>query len=300
MKKIFALLLVVFSVISFSEISISFGISFGNLEGLSDYSLVIVTGESFMDVYVDGEYMGQTDIFGQFIVTFEESGYHFVEVQSEDYIVFSRMIFIRKEGVVLKLKPIKAGRIVVFSNVYPINVYIDGIFWGEIKNENEELKLPIGEYKVMFSSPGYEKLEKELVIDFKRVTPVELFLKKLPLEMYLRSDYNEFSPNGDWYRDNWELEILLTTFSTVTVDIYKGDLKIDNYVFSGVPGVNLFKWNGVKEEGDYLVKVSAYDEDEIVTKSTNVKINMKYTYLKELVIISLLSLVGVIVYSIVK
>ncbi|MBT1247935.1 MULTISPECIES: PEGA domain-containing protein [unclassified Thermosipho (in: thermotogales)] len=299
MRKTLICVFLVFGLMIFSEFSINFGIMFGNYD-VEPYTLILIT-EPFLDVYIDGDYIGQTDIFGQLKISFGREGYHFVEIKSDSYLVISKNVFISANGVILKIRPQKAGSIVIFSNVYPVNVYLDNAFYGVVKDKKDELKIPIGAHKLKFFSPGYKVIEKDILISFKEKVPVELNFHKKNLDLYLRNSYDEFSPNGDWYRDKWDLEIFLTTFATITIDIFSENEKVESYRFSGVPGENIFKWNGIKKTGEYLVVVTAYNESEKVMKDTNVKINMeKYTYLKEITILGLFVIFSGIVYVILK
>jgi len=303
-KRVIFSFLLILSVLSFSNVnwSININLNFGAPQNIPDYSILIDTGVSFVDVYIDDVYAGQTDIFGQLLVNFDTSGYHTITIKDEDYLNISVLVFVDKTGKYLKIPLVEAGKLVVFSNTYPVNVYINGYYYGTIRSIDEEIKLPEREHFVTFESPGYNPITKKVYIKFEEKGAVNLNFEKLKLELNIRSKINEFSPNNDWYMDRWELEIYLSTYATLTVDILKDDIKIFERVFSGKPYLNLFTWDGsgASEVGEYLVKVIANDGNDEIVKETKVLLDDKYTYLKEIAITSLIMMFGTILYFVLK
>lgn len=305
MKRNFVIFFVILAfVIGFSEInwSINFSIHFGDFSQIPDYGLVIDVGVPFIEVYVDDFYAGTTNIFGYLVLNFKEEGFHTIRVEGESYLESSVVVYVEKTGKIVKIPVEKAGKLAIFTNVYPVNIYANGKYYGVVRNNNEEIKLPCGEFLVTFESPGYNPIVKRVLVEFDNISAVELAFEKLELSMNIRSEYDEFSPNNDWYNDKWVLEIFLSTYATVTVNIFdENNQLVYTDSFYGKPNLNIFTWNGIERDGLYKVEVVADDGKTSCKKETSVVINNKhYTYLKEIIVSSVVLMFGTIIYFILK
>jgi len=261
---------------------------------IPEYGLWIETGVPNANVYVDGYFVGQTDIFGILIIQFKEEGYHTIKIDADNFMPFTKTLYIEKDGVRIYVNLEKAGKIMVFSNVYPVNVYVNGNYYGTINNETEAMKIPAGSNQIIFSSPGYEYISKKLFLDFKEVKIFELNFIPKKLEMNIETNYTEFSPNNDWFRDTWDLRIYLSTFANVKIEIYNketGELVLER-TFQGKPNYNYFTWKGENAgDGDYLVKIIAENGKEKVERKITVTVDRKkYVYIKQIFLTSMLAI----------
>ncbi|MBO8160258.1 MAG: PEGA domain-containing protein [Thermosipho sp. (in: Bacteria)] len=296
MKKLLVLTFIVFSVLLFSttNINLFFSVFWNYPPSLPDYGLWIETGIPYADVYVDGYYAGQTNIFGYIILAFEEEGYHNIKIEAEDFLPFTKTFYIDESGLRVYISLEKAGKLMILSNVYPVSIYINGTYFGSVNDENEVIKIPTGSNQVVFSSPGYEYIEEKIFISFKEIKIMKLKFKPKKLEMNIETSYTEFSPNNDWFRDSWKLRIYLSTYANLKIEISKqktGEV-IYEKVFEGKPYYNNFTWKGENaDNGVYLVKVIADNGREKVVRTITVTVDRnKYMYIKQIVLISLLSI----------
>lgn len=293
LKKLFILMFIFTAFLTFAG-NLSFSVYIGFPPKLPEYGLWVETGIPYANVYIDGYLVGQTNIFGYLIIAFEEEGYHTLKVEADYFMPFSKVLYIDKEGLRIYINLQKAGKIMVFSNVYPVNVYVNGDYFGTIKNETEALKIPAGVNQITFSSPGFETITEKIFLDFKEVKIFELDFKPRELVMNIQTNYTEFSPNGDWYRDSWNLKIYLSTYANVKIEIFNkntGELIFERS-FEGRPYNNYFTWKGENaNDGDYLVRVTADNGKEKVERNITVTVNrQKYVYIKQIFFASMLAI----------
>ncbi|SHH21277.1 PEGA domain-containing protein [Thermosipho atlanticus] len=293
MRKLLVFILIILSLIIFAG-KISFTIFIGYPPEIPEYGLWIETNVPYANVYINGYFVGQTNAFGYIILVFEEEEYLNIKIDAENYVPFTKTVYIEKSGLRMYVNLEKAGKLMVFSNIYPVNVYLNGSFYGTISDETDVLKLPSGEHKLILTTPGYEYIEKKLFLDFKEVEVLHINFKPKKLEMNILTDYTEFSPNNDWYRDTWNLKIYLSTYATIRIEIIKkstGEVVYEK-TLNGKPNYNIFTWKGENaDDGVYLVRVVASNGKEKVERNLTVIIDRtKYFYIKQIFFISIISL----------
>ncbi|QTA37888.1 PEGA domain-containing protein [Thermosipho ferrireducens] len=303
MKKIILFIFLLFSLLIMADVSISVGFSiyFGNFQDIPEYSILINVGEPLIDVYVDGVYAGKTDVFGSLLIKFSSAGYHTITLEGEYYLKATYNFYVDKEGTYLNLPLQPAGKLTIFSNVYPVEIYGNGIYFGKVYSLEDSIKIPVGTFNLIFSSPGYENATSTVTINFQESQAVEVNFIPKKLKMYIRSKNNSFSPNGDWYNDKWQVEIFLSTYATVTITIVNDNNKIVYfYTFRGKPNLNIFTWDGSNvSDGNYKVIINSQTENESKTVETYVSIDRSnYTYLKEITLSFITVFFGYLLYSI--
>lgn len=279
-------------------------ISIGNvsLSSLPDYSVVFFTGEPFVPIYVDGKQVGTTDASGYLVVRFEgPASYIAWAVSSSWQVSFERVYFtVEKTPKIVRLTPTVNGKLVVFSNTYPIYVYLkDGRYIGTVTDKSNELIIPQGNYEFVFSSPGYSDVVQSFTVHGRKENPIWLEFKEQPLNVELKVVPEKFSPNGDWFEDETTIKIYSSKSASATLQIIDFSGKIVyNKELKLKPGANEIIWNGEgASDGKYRVILQASDGKTAVQKESTVEVDRsQYTYRKEIVITLLVLSIAGIVY----
>ncbi len=252
---------------------------------------IIFIGEPGADVYVNMAFVGQIGSNGRLSLNFQLGNMFYVSTDGNWYIQVGEPQVVKVgDNTVVFLNLVKASRVRVLSNVYPISIFVDGEYYGKLRSPSETIKVPSGYREVTFKAEGYRELSEKFPLEWEKVESIPVELKRLPkvLKIYLSSD--EFSPNGDWYKDVLEVHIYSTFESTATLTISGNRGTILRKELLVREGDNIVKWYGNgAEDGIYEVSVTA----EGITSSAKVKIDRSnYTYRKEISIAMLLMLLA--------
>ncbi|ODN29731.1 hypothetical protein [Fervidobacterium thailandense] len=273
-----------------------------NLGSLPDYTVVFFTGEPFVPVYVDGKQVGVTDASGYLVVRFEgPASYIAWAVSSSWQVSFDKVYFtVEKTPKIVRLTPTLNGKLVVFSNIYPVHVYLkDGRYVGMVTEKSNELVIPQGNYEFVFSSPGYGDIVQSFTVHGRKENPIWLEFKEQPLNVELKVVPEKFSPNGDWFEDETTIKIYSSKFASATLQIVDFSGKIVyNKGLRLHPGANEIIWNGEGvPDGRYTVLLVASDGKVEMKKEVVVELDRsRYTYRKEIAITLLILTLAVIVY----
>ncbi|MGB4262628.1 MAG: hypothetical protein WBJ29_03670 [Fervidobacterium sp.] len=305
---IFTLTLVFLAVSVFAEGSFQLIISIGNMppSNLPDYSVLFYVGQPGVPIFIDGRYAGETDIFGQLAVTFSEEGQHIAWAKSfEWYTSYEQAVFfVDKSPKVIYLTPTLQGKLTIFSNKYPVFVYLkNGMLLGKVENDSEPLVVPQGNYDLIFSVPGYNDITKSVSILAKKENPIWLDFVESLFRIELKVVPDVFSPNGDWSDDETTLKIYSSKEATGTIQIkdFSGKILYEKNIYVK-PGLTEIVWSGSEvKDGAYTVCLLLSDGKETMSKEARVIVDTsRYTYKKELVLgISavFLALFGFLIYQ---
>ncbi len=308
-----AIVLLVLSVLTigtlaFSEVSFQIIINIGNAapSDLPDYSVVLYVGESHIPVFIDGQYAGETNVFGQLAVTFAGGGQHIAWAKSSDwYRSYEQVIFyVEKNPKVVYLTPTFRGKLTIFSNKYPVYVYLkDSVLLGTVEKDSEPLIVPQGNYDLIFWVPGYENIKRSVNILTNQENPVWLEFVESPFNVELRIVPETFSPNGDWTDDTTIIKIYSSKEATGSIQIkdFSGKI-VYNEAIHVKPGLTEITWNGNgASDGTYTAIVLLSDGVETMTREAKVIIDTsKYTYQKEIILgitTTFLALLGYLIYQ---
>lgn len=285
------------------QLIISIGV--GNVASptvLPEYSVLFYTGEPLVPIFVEGKEVGKTDALGYLLVRFEKPGNYVAWVGLSSWeLTYGRVYFtVERTPKVIVLMPTVNGRLVVFSNVYPVYIYLrDGRLIGVAESDKTPVTIPQGNYDLVFSVPGYEQVFLNLSVAPREEKPVWVRFAELELNAEVRVEPEKFSPNGDWYEDEAVVKIYSTKPATATLQIQDVSGKI---VYSAKltlrSGVNHLTWNGQgAPDGDYTVYVSVTDGKSTLERSARVTIDRSvYTYRKEIALATLLAFFGLMAY----
>ncbi|MEN6515967.1 MAG: hypothetical protein ABFC87_06095 [Fervidobacterium sp.] len=305
---LFILSILTIGTLAFSEVSFQIIINIGNAvpKDLPEYSVLLYAGESHVPIFIDGQYAGETNVFGQLAVTFTGGGQHIAWAKSSDwYRSYEQVIFfVEKEPKIVYLTPTLRGKLTIFSNKYPVYVYLkDSVLLGTVEKDSEPLIVPQGNYDLIFWVPGYENIKKNVNIQSKQENPIWLEFVESPFNVELRIVPETFSPNGDWTDDTTIIKIYSSKEATGTIQIkdFSGKI-VYNEAIHVKPGLTEITWNGSgASDGTYTASVLLYDGIETITKEAEVTIDTsKYTYEKEIILSitgAFLALLGYLIYQ---
>ncbi|PLV59425.1 FlgD immunoglobulin-like domain containing protein [Thermotoga sp. KOL6] len=253
----------------------------------SNYVLIVYS-EPFSQVFVNGEYVGMVDITGKIEISLDSSGKFIVTVEKSWYLPFEGEIIITSPGKYFVFAHLReAGAIRVFSNVYPLEVFSEGMYLGKIYSVKDVLYAPAGTVTLTFRAEGYKEKTVTLHITPRSERTVNIFLEEKELELNLKIEPETFSPNGDWYNDTTNFYIYLSKPAHLKIEVfdYQGTVVWTREI-EGSEGTNRIVWNGKDvPDGRYRVKVTAITDTEIQSVEQEVKIDRsEYTYFKEIFI----------------
>lgn len=295
-------------ILAFSEVSFQIIIGIGNAipKDLPEYSVLIYVGEPHVPVFIDGQYAGETNVFGQLAVTFIGSGQHIAWAKSSDwYKSYEQIVFfVGKEPQIVYLTPTLRGKLTIFSNKYPVYVYLkDSILLGTVEKDGEPLIVPQGNYDLVFWVPGYENIKKNVNILSQKENPVWLDFAESPFKVELKIVPETFSPNGDWTDDETVIKIYSSKEATGTIQIrdFSGKIVYDKAVHVK-PGLTEITWNGIGiSDGTYTASLLLSDGIETINREAKVIVDTsKYTYEKEIILgisAAFLALIGYLIYQ---
>ncbi|PLV56842.1 FlgD immunoglobulin-like domain containing protein [Thermotoga sp. SG1] len=262
--------------------------------------VLVVYSEPLSQVFINGNYVGTVDVTGQLVLTLNSSGKFVVTVKKTWYVPFEGEIIITSPGEFVIFANLReAGALRVFSNVYPVEVYAEGMYLGKIYSVKDVLYVPAGTVTLTFKAEGYK--EKALTVQVKprSENTLNIFLEEKVLELNLKIEPKKFSPNGDWYEDQTTFYVYLSKPADLRIEVLddQGEV-VWSRRLTGSEGTNKITWNGKGvPDGRYKVRVIATTENEIQSVEQEVIVDRsKYTYFKELFIGSTLLIVLLLLF----
>ncbi len=262
---------------------------------------IYIVSKPFSMVYVNGTQVGCTNALGYFYLTFTSTDVSLsISVSSPYYIQTGPAqvitIYGNVQALYFPLEP--AGYLRVFSNSYPVDVFADGDYVGRISSVEDTLKVPARDLELKLVAPGKNPVVTRASVAWKSTTTINVDFEEKPLSVRVIPSYEEFSPNGDWYRDEVKFHVYLSRPESFKLVITKDGRLVREFSRMGREGDNVVVWNGVGNDGKvvpdgiYEVTVRAGDLESrckvIVSKET-------YTYTKEIILglLALLLVVGI-------
>ena len=258
---------------------------------------ICIISEPFARVYVNNVFVGTTDFNGELSLTGVYTGLIRIYVEKDWYIRAGIEVSVM-EGLNQYYIPLqRAGRIMVSSNVYPVEVLVDGVDYGEITDEHHWLYVPIGYHRIRFQHPEYEDYCKDEFIEFKRTSKLDVVMKELPLRIEdVSISPNPFSPNNDWYEDTTNVSFTLTKTASVTLSIWQGNELVYSRTSTERYGRHSWGWTGednegrIVRDGKYMVRLSASRGKESVSLQREIFVDTShYTYTKEITLGALIA-----------
>ncbi len=264
-----------------------------------DVNLIPLTGnlyvysQPYVQIYLDGVYAGDTGYAGYAYITGIPAGYHRIRFSKEWYVSQRMNYNVNPGDNYLSISLSMAGMLKVNSNIYPLDVKIDGQNYGQIDNADKGIFVPAGTYEVELSNPQYLPYKTQLNFSFQHTTTADISLQLKPLEISLRASPNPFSPNGDWFEDNTDFYVNLSRSGYVQISVYASNDSLIWYRNYNAPyGVSSVTWDGNSIDGRpmpngiYKVVTAVQSYGQSASAQTNVVIDKShYTYLKEIIIV---------------
>lgn len=268
---------------------------------------IYIHSQPYVRVYIDGVFAGGTGYDGLLYLTGVRVGYHRLRFEKEWYIAQTINYKVLPGDNYFSMNLSAAGLLKASSNVYPLLLKIDGKSFGEIKNSNMGIYVPIGSHSIEFSNPEYLSVKKVMNFEFQKTSYTSVHLSLKPLTLSVKAQPNPFSPNGDWYDDTTTFYINLSRSGNVKAEIFSGEQEIWYRNISASYGITKITWDGnslsgqAMPNGVYKVKISVESYGQTMVKSLDVTINKSgYTYLKEIIIIGGLALLVSLIYLLLK
>lgn len=244
---------------------------------------IIFVGDPGVSVYVNFTLAGRIGDSGRLSLSFS-SGDFTVSAGGDWYVQTGEPQIVKiGDEVLVFLSVEKASKMRILSNVYPVSVFVDGKYYGEVSSPSDLLKVPAGYRKIALESKGYRNITEEVALPWKKVIDIPVELERLPKELKIYLSSKSFSPNGDWYNDELEIHVYSTFKSKARLVIKseKGEEVLSESVDLD-EGDNVFKWDG-KEAKDGLYEITVSAEGLRATAEVEVD-RSHYTYTKELTI----------------
>lgn len=252
-----------------------------------DYSIVVQT-EPFLNVYLDGVFVGATDFEGKLTIPLRNAGKFEITINGSWIVpstVFATVYYPGENFVVVPVR--RAGALRIFSNIYPVEVYCQDMYLGTVQSVKDIVYAPEGTVNITFRSPGCVSIEKSLSFSYRKETSVSITFHEEELNVDLKIEPETFSPNGDWYQDETTFYIYLSKSASLEINIYDSSgQKVFHWEGQGKPGTNQLTWNGENTpDGTYRAELLAQTEGEEYTAVSYVTIDRSnYTYTKEITI----------------
>ena len=258
---------------------------------LSESVEIVFVGEPGVSIYVNASFVGTIGNDGKLKISLNIGGRYYVSADGDWFIQVGEPDVVKiGENVIVFLNVVKASRIRVLSNVYPVSVFVDGEYYGKVESPEDTVKVPSGYREVVLKVEGFKEIEKKVALEWKKVVAIPAEFEKLPkdLKLYLSSD--TFSPNGDWYEDTLKIHIYSTFSSTATLKITGEDGFVLEKELHLEVGDNVFEWDGEgAKDGEYTIRVKANG----ITREEKVKLDRSvYTYRKEFTLLIFLLLIS--------
>ena len=241
---------------------------------------IIFVGDPGVSVYVNFTLAGKIGENGKLSIGFS-TGDFVVSAGGEWYIQTGEPQVVKMgDDVLVFLSVEKASRMRILSNAYPVSVFVDGKYYGDVDSPSDTLKVPAGYRKVVLRCKGYEDIVKEVALPWKEIVSIPVKFEKLPKELNIYLSSDKFSPNGDWYNDELEIHVYSTFRSKAELIVKsKNGKEIMHKDIDLKVGDNIFKWNGMgAEDGVYEISVIAGNlkaEEKVTIDRSH------YTYTKE-------------------
>jgi len=274
MKKAFILLILILLVmLSFAE--------------QNEKVTIVFVSQPGVDLYINGNFALTIGPSGNASFSFSLGNTYDIYADSDYYIQIGQPLVSTSDGktiVFLNMKP--AAWLGVICNTYPVDIFVDGTYYGTIENEDDMIKIPAGIHDVVISSTGYKEEKINVTVSWKEKKYIKVTLKKSKPEFYIILPYSTFSPNGDWDKDKLKIKIYASEQATATILIedQSGKIHFERQTPLNT-GVNEFEWDGKNApDGEYTLQVSAMgriQERKIILTRKN------YTYKKEITLASI-------------
>ncbi len=247
--------------------------------------LVVVLAEPFSMVYLNDFYYGMVGIDGKLEISLSSPGQYKVKVVKDWFIAYESVVYTSPNTrIVVAAQMRRAGALRVFSNVYPVEVYIEGKYLGRINSVKDTLYVPEGTQYVTFKSDGFVSETRLLTFNYMKETSVNINLIEEALALDLKVEPEIFSPNGDWYQDTTTFYIYLSKPAQLVVEVLdQSQTVLWKWSGKGKSGTNTIIWTGSGlSDGTYEVRVTARSDTEAFYASRPVTIDRSvYTYTKE-------------------
>ncbi|MCD6551593.1 FlgD immunoglobulin-like domain containing protein [Thermotoga sp.] len=260
----------------------------------SNYVLIVYS-EPLSQVFINGNYVGTVDVTGQLVLTLDSSGKFVITVKKSWYLPYEGEIVITGPGKFVVFAHLReAGALRVFSNVYPVEVFAEGMYLGKVYSVKDVLYVPSGTVTLTFKAEGYKEKTVTVQVSPRSERTLNIYLEEKVLELNLKIEPEKFSPNGDWYEDQTTFYIYLSKTADLKVKVLDDQGRVVwSRELTGSEGTNKVTWNGKGvPDGRYRVRVTASTNDEIQSVEQEVIVDRsEYTYFKELFIGSTLLVV---------
>lgn len=261
-----------------------------------------VYSQPYVQIYIDGVYAGGTGYLGYAYITGIPAGYHELKFSKEWYITQRMNYNLIAGDNFLSVNLSQAGMLVVNSNVYPLDVRVDGTPYGKIESQSKGIFVPVGSHEIEISNPQYLPYKSTMTFSFQQVTTLSTNLTLKPLEISLKAQPNPFSPNGDWFEDTTNFYVKLSRNGYVQISVYSGNTLVWYRNYNAPYGTSSVTWDGrslsgeVMPDGVYTVVATVESYGQTMIAQTNVVIEKAhYTFLKEIIIVGgILALVGLL------
>ncbi len=260
---------------------------------------IYVVSQPFVEVYVNGSPVGCTNALGHFYFTFSGTNLTFSMSAISPYYIQTgpaQVINISPKIQALYIPMEPAGYVRVFSNSYPVDVFANGVYVGRISGVEDKVKVPARDLELKLVSPGKNPILIRTAVAWKSTATVNVEFEEKPLSVKLIPSYEEFSPNGDWYRDDIKFHVYLSRPEDFELVIMRNDEVIRRFSRKGNEGDNVVVWNGVGKDGK-IVPDGTYDvvvRVEDLESSCKIIVSKEvYTYTKEITMGILLLIVAI-------
>ncbi len=268
-------------------------------------SVIVVYSEPFSVVYLNGLYYGLVNLEGKLEITVSTSGQYRITVVKDWFVPYEVVVYTSPNArVVVTSQLRRAGALRIFSNTYPVEVYIEGKFLGKVNSVKDIVYVPEGTQYVTFKADGFVSETRLMTFNYMKETSVNIKLVEEALMLDLKVEPEVFSPNDDWYQDTTTFYIYLSKPAQLIAEAIDQNQKtVWTWSGRGKAGTNTIIWTGIGlPDGVYEIRVTAKTDSEAFYASKFVTIDRSvYTYTKEITLTVLgLGLFGVLLFFLIS